>query len=145
MLDTPKTHSSKRDIPMLDNVYALLKKQKKMQGEARLLAGSEWEPAAGLENLVFTTCTGAPIDKGYLKSSIDSIVKNINNAGILFEHISMHTFRHSFATRCIEMGMSPQTLKTILGHSKLSMTMDLYAHVLPDTKAEEMQKIACLF
>lgn len=54
----------------------------------------------------------------------------------------MHTFRHSFATSCIEKGMSPQTLKTILGHSKLSMTMDLYAHVLPDTKAEEMQKNA---
>lgn len=145
MLDTPKTQSSKRDIPMLDNVYALLKKQKKVQSEARLLAGSEWEPAAGLENLVFTTYTGAPIDKGYLKSSIDGIVKHINDAGISFEHITMHTFRHSFATRCIEKGMSPQTLKTILGHSKLSMTMDLYAHVLPDTKAEEMQKIACLF
>lgn len=145
MLDTPKTQSSKRDIPMLDNVYALLKKQKKIQSEARLFAGSVWEPAAGLENLVFTTYSGAPIDKGYLKSSIDGIVKHINDAGISFEHITMHTFRHSFATRCIEKGMSPQTLKTILGHSKLSMTMDLYAHVLPDTKAEEMQKIACLF
>ena len=33
--------------------------------------------------------------------------------------------------------MQPQTLKTILGHSSLSMTMDLYAHVLPDTKAKD--------
>lgn len=93
----------------------------------------------------FTTNTGAPVDKEYLKNSMDGIVKRINDAGISFEHITMHTFRHSFATRCIEKKMSPQTLKTILGHSKLSMTMDLYAHVLPDTKAEEMQKIACLF
>ncbi len=36
--------------------------------------------------------------------------------------------------------MNPQTLKAILGHSKLSMTMDLYAHVLPDKKEEEMRK-----
>lgn len=42
-------------------------------------------------------------------------------------------------------GMPPQVLKTILGHSSLAMTMDLYSHVLPDTKAEEMQKIAIMF
>lgn len=58
---------------------------------------------------------------------------------------SRHTFRHTFATRCIENGIPPQVLKGILGHSTLSMTMDLYAHVLPDTKAKELQKIANLF
>ena len=34
--------------------------------------------------------------------------------------------------------MKPQVLKTILGHSNISMTMDLYAHVLGDEKAQEM-------
>lgn len=56
-----------------------------------------------------------------------------------------HTFRHTFATRAIEAGMQPQVLKTILGHSSLAMTMDLYSHVLPDTKAQEMEKIANIF
>jgi len=54
-------------------------------------------------------------------------------------------WRHTFATRCIENGMQPQVLKTILGHSSLAMTMDLYSHVLPDMKVDEMQKIAGLF
>lgn len=49
------------------------------------------------------------------------------------------------ATRCIESGMDPQVLKTILGHATLSMTMDLYSHVLPDTKAEQMEKVAEAF
>ncbi len=62
-----------------------------------------------------------------------------------FVHITPHTFRHIFATRCIENGMPPQVLKTLLGHSKLSMIMDLYSHVLPITKAEEIQRIADLF
>ena len=56
-----------------------------------------------------------------------------------------HVFRHTFATRAIEAGMQPQVLKTILGHSSLAMTMDLYSHVLPDTKADEMEKIANVF
>lgn len=36
-------------------------------------------------------------------------------------------------------------LQTILGHSTLAMTMDIYAHALPDTKAEKMQKLNGLF
>lgn len=35
---------------------------------------------------------------------------------------------------------NPQVLKTILGHTNLSTTMDLYSHVLPNTKAEQMEK-----
>lgn len=62
-----------------------------------------------------------------------------------FPRITSHVFRHTFATRAIEAGMPPQVLKTILGHSSLAMTMDLYSHVLPDTKADEMQKIANVF
>lgn len=41
--------------------------------------------------------------------------------------------------------MKPQVLKTILGHSNISMTMDLYAHVLGDEKAQEMLLMENLF
>ena len=54
---------------------------------------------------------------------------------------TFHSLRHTFATRAIENGMNPQTLKAILGHSSLSMTMDLYSHVMEDTKAQEMEKM----
>ena len=69
----------------------------------------------------------------------------IKSDGYDFPRITSHVFRHTFATRAIEAGMPPQVLKTILGHSSLAMTMDLYSHVLPDTKADEMQKIANVF
>ena len=41
----------------------------------------------------------------------------------------------------IEEGGNMQTLQKILGHSSLAMTADLYAHVLPNTKQQEMQQI----
>lgn len=143
--DEPKTETSFRDIPMLDNVERLLKRIRRQQMETRLYMGDKWRPIEGLENLVFLQPTGTPLHKGYMKKHLDSLQKQIRQDGHKFKRITPHTFRHTFATRCIENGMPPQVLKTILGHSKLSMTMDLYAHVLPDTKAEEMQKIASLF
>lgn len=58
-----------------------------------------------------------------------------NYRGFKIERIDRFLF-------CIEEGMKPQVLKKILGHSSLAMTMDLYSHVLPDVKAEEMDKIS---
>jgi integrase len=94
---------------------------------------------------VFTSEFGYPMNRDRFKIDLNAVIDSINQNGIKFEHITPHTFRHTFSTRCIENGMQPQVLKTILGHSKLAMTMDLYSHVLPNVKADEMQKIADLF
>ncbi len=143
--DLPKTSSSYRDIPMIDNVYHLLKERRINQMEKKLLLGPDWKPLDKLENLVITTDTGKPLGKTYLNNGIKTIIKRIEKSGQEFSYISFHGLRHSFATRCIENGMEPQVLKVILGHAKLAITMDLYAHVLPDTKVKEMQKISGLF
>lgn len=143
--DSPKTPSSKRDIPMLDNVYQLLLRHRAEQSDWSILACTEWKPLDGLENLVFTNDSGKPLNRNRLTQELKKILKRIRLSGIDFKAIHPHMFRHTFATRCIESGMQPQVVKAILGHSKLSMTMDLYAHVLPDTKASELQKIAGLF
>ena len=76
---------------------------------------------------------------------MDRIIKRIRKDGYEFPHITPHIFRHTFATRAIESGMQPQVLKTILGHSSLAMTIDLYSHVMEDTKAKEMRKIDIAF
>lgn len=57
------------------------------------------------------------------------------------KQVSMHILRHTFATRCIEAGMRPKTLQDILGHASIEMTMDIYVHVMKDTKLEEMSEI----
>ena len=144
-MDSPKTISSVRDIPMLENVYQLLKKQRKKQLEDRMRMGELWKPEIGLDNLVFTNTYGKPIYRDRLNKEIDKIVNRITSSGYTFPHITPHTFRHTFATRSIEQGIQPKTLQTILGHTDLSTTMDTYAHVLPDTKAAEMQKLSGLF
>ncbi len=53
----------------------------------------------------------------------------------------MHALRHTFATRCIESGMQPKVLQKIMGHSTLSVTMDLYVHVSEDMGHSEIAKL----
>lgn len=142
---TPKTRTSKRDIPMLENVYNLLKKRQEKQLELKEFLQDRWTPYPRLENLVFVKENGNLIEHSVIQYYIRHIQELIARDGIVFDKISIHTLRHTFATRCIENGMQPQVLKNILGHSSLAMTMDLYSHVLPDTKSEEMQKISGLF
>lgn len=143
--DTPKTKTSRRDIPMLDNVERIFIKRKEEQMLRKAALGDKYKSKEGLENLIFKSGRGTPVSNSCYVRMLNRAVEKINNAGMEFEHVHPHTLRHTFATRCIENGMPPQVLKAILGHSSLAMTMDLYAHVLPDTKAEEMKKIAGLF
>ncbi len=57
------------------------------------------------------------------------------------KHFTAHALRDTFTTQYIEQGGSPQTLKAILGHSSLALTMDLYSHVLSNTKQQEMDNL----
>lgn len=139
--DSPKTESSRRDIPMLDQVEALLKDMRKVQLGNRLLFGSQWKEEKGLENLVFTYEGGGALWDTAIRVDIKKVIDRIQKENIEFEPITPHTFRHTFATRGLEQGIPLKVMQSILGHSSLSMTSDLYSHVLPDTKAEEMKKL----
>ncbi len=144
-ITAPKSKTSARDIPMLEKTYELLKAEKIRQAETRLKKGEMWEPEEGLENLVFTSWTGKPLYDSHLSDEKNKILKHIREDGKEITDFSTHSLRHTFATRAIEKGMNPQTLKAILGHSNLAMTMDLYGHVLEDTKAAEMELISNAF
>lgn len=133
--DTPKTRTSTRDIPLTAAMLEHIEAQR-----------NYWEfKVVRMDQYLFCNESGDPISRERIQAEIDRIIKRIGAAGHDFPRITSHVFRHTFATRAIEAGMQPQVLKTILGHSSLAMTMDLYSHVLPDTKAEEMEKIANVF
>ena len=134
--DTPKTKTSRRDIPLRADILQLLQEQKK---------SNEASGIQCIDAYYFQGRDSGPLNESALINSLHRIVKWIRADGYDFPDITPHTLRHTFATRAIEAGMQPQTLKTILGHSSLVMTMDLYSHVLPTTKQEEMKKIASAF
>ncbi|MCD8363022.1 MAG: site-specific integrase [Lachnospiraceae bacterium] len=143
-LDTPKSESSRRIIPMEKGgaLYNLLRKQRQDQRLQRIQAGQYWQPREGLENMVFTTRYGTPFFAVSVWTDQKRIIERLREQGVEIGNFSFHGLRHCFATRCIENGMDLKTLQAILGHSTLSTTADLYVDVMEETKREEMKKIA---
>lgn len=56
-----------------------------------------------------------------------------------------HDLRHSCATFLIAQGVHPRIVMEILGHSQISLTMNTYGHVQPETQREATTKVAGMF
>lgn len=141
-----KSITSKRDIPMLEICYDLLKEQKQKQEEQKKQAEEFWNPIKGLEDLVFTDNSGRLVSKERVTKELnDTLVLMKEEEKINIPHFTFHTLRHTFATRGLENGIPLKVMQVILGHKTLAMTADLYSHVLPETKEKEMQKMNATF
>lgn len=133
--DSPKSEAGQRDIPMNDTIKEILKAQKK---KSAMLQSTN---VIAFDDRIFSTVYGNIINSNRVNKSITTCLKALEAKGIYIEHFTAHAFRDTFATRYIEQGGNMQTLKTILGHNSISLTMDLYSHVLPNTKQKEMDSI----
>ena len=51
-----------------------------------------------------------------------------------------HSLRHTFATRCFEKKMEPKVVQRLMGHSSISITLNIYTHVLDNIMEEEIKK-----
>lgn len=143
----PKSKKSKRKIPLTNEAISILNNQKFLQNKLKIKS-KDWHKE--WDGLVFTTINGNPVGSSTFRTMMIRIVKNINldrqcnnpdGTYEEFEHTYMHSLRHTFATRCIENGMNPKTLQIILGHSSLSVTMDLYVHVTDEYSIQEIEKM----
>lgn len=128
--DDTKTWNGKRTIPLNDAIKEVIEHQKTIN---RMLDGNK---IASIHENIFKAH-----DRGLLLATpadrdIGRICKRIG-----IEKFTLHGLRATFATRCIEQGMQPRTLQELLGHADFGLTMNLYGHVVDDTKEKAMQKI----
>ena len=59
-----------------------------------------------------------------------------------FPPLTFHGLRHAFATMALQAGKNPKVVSEALGHSKISITLDLYSHVIPDMQNELADAVA---
>jgi integrase len=133
----PKTRAGARTLLLPDVLVDLLAEHQRRQAEERLVWGAEWQD----HDLVFPTERGTPMEPSNLNRHFKIALKR---AG-LPATTRFHDLRHSCATFLIAQGVHPRVVMEILGHSQISLTMNTYGHVLPETQREATTKVADLF
>jgi integrase len=128
----PKTEKSRRSILLAPLVVELLKQHKAHQLEAKLKAGETWQE----RDLVFCTSLGTPMNPSKVVDRFKTLLKQAELPAIRF-----HDLRHSAATILLSMGTHPKVVQEMLGHNQISMTMDIYSHVLPTMQKDAVSKL----
>jgi integrase len=118
----PKTDAGKRYIALDLPTLAALRAWKRKQAEERLHLGSRYVDSG----LVFTMRDGSPITPNRLSIWFRSAVRR---SGV--EPIRLHDLRHTHATILLRRGIPVKVVSVRLGHRNIGITLDTYAHVLP--------------
>lgn len=127
--DEAKTKAGNRYIPIEPEARQAIERQREIN---RLLNNG----ITGINDTLFKSPRGCLLSDTVVNQDIARICKA---AGV--QKFTAHAFRDTFATRCVEFGMQPKTLQEIMGHSKISVTMNYYVHVMEETKVSQMQAV----
>jgi integrase len=128
----PKTERGRRSLALPEVVLQALIAHKEQQAVLIRDAGRYWQH----HDYVFCTKLGKHLTPNYVVTTFKSLLKK---AGL--PNIRFHDLRHTAATTLLALGVNPKIVQEMLGHTEISMTMDIYSHVLPTMQKEAMYKL----
>jgi len=131
-----KTKNSARTVPIPSSLVPILKKHKVNQKAEKLHIGSLYNE----NGYVFVTATGNLMNARNLLRAYERILKK---AGVPYRRF--HALRHTYSTKLFERGVPLKTVQILLGHSDISVTANIYTHVMPEKKIDAAEKINDLF
>jgi integrase len=123
----PKTDAGRRAVALLPEAVAALRELRAARS-AEALTTRGRRPTG--DALVFLGAKGGALDR---KAVARALTRAWIRAGGHRDHgWRSHDLRHYSATRMLEAHVEPQTVAAVLGHSRVSTTLDLYAHPRPE-------------
>ncbi|MCD7860267.1 MAG: site-specific integrase [Firmicutes bacterium] len=119
VIGAPKSQASRRAIPLAESLVNLAQSFSPEDSGSYVLTGTAryMEPRT--------------LQRRFAKYARDCELENV----------TVHTCRHTFATRCIEAGFEMKSLSEIMGHANTAITMNRYVHCSMDWKRKNMEKV----
>lgn len=121
IIDTPKSITSVRTIPINSKLYNILKQ---IRGKSKKT------------DFVLTGSSEHYVEPRNYQYYLKEILKRSK-----VKKYKFHTLRHTFATNFIEAGMDIKSLSEILGHADVSITLNIYVHSSDKAKRKYLEKI----
>ncbi|WP_059027054.1 tyrosine-type recombinase/integrase, partial [Clostridioides difficile] len=135
-IETPKTKSGVRDVPMSGEVE---------QAFERVMAErKKSQPITidGYGGFLFLNGKGYPMINAYYTATFSNLTKKYNKYHEdSLPKITPHILRHTFCTRLANRNMNPKSLQYIMGHSNISITLNLYAHASAESVKAELRSM----
>ncbi len=123
LISTPKSNCSIRKIPIPNVIFEFIVSAK-CKSNTYFLTGYK----------------DVYVEPRTMQNHFKTVIKN---SGI--EKANFHSLRHTFSTRCIELGFDVKSLSEILGHTSVNITMDRYVHPSMELKQKNMNMFSELF
>ena len=138
VIQAPKTESGIRYVPMSEEVVACFR---------RILAkrvAPKVEPMVdGHAGFLFLDKNDRPMVALHWEKYLQHIVEKYNKIyRIQMPKVTPHVCRHTFCSNMAKSGMNPKTLQYIMGHSDISVTLNVYTHVQFDDAQAELLRVA---
>ena len=122
MVTSPKSKCSIRTIPIPDSLIQLIQKE-----------------FPNRQGYVLAAVNEKYIEPRTMQKYFHYVQKQCGLVPVNF-----HALRHTFATRCIELGFDVKSLSEILGHATVNITLNRYVHPSMELKQQNMQKLSSL-
>ena len=112
-----------RNVSLSSLAVEALKRHRSRQLEQKLAAGGIWSNKL---DLIFATKKGTPLEATIPNRVLTRILKKAE-----IRQRKFHALRHSVGTQLMAVGVNPKVAAEMLGHSNVTVTLNLYSHVSP--------------
>ncbi len=154
-MGAPKSEAGQRQVPLAPMVVNTLKEWKLKCPRLKADKADEDDPgklwlvfpngdgkAESLGNIVNRGYWPLQVRCGITRPALDgkgNPIMDDEGKPVLRGRYGFHALRHAAASLFIEQGMSPKRVQTIMGHSSIKITYDVYGHLFPTPEDDQKQ------
>jgi len=137
IIETTKTDAGTRVLPITEDVAQMLQTIIEDRNAPKVKKAID-----GYRGFLFYDDNGMPLVAMHWQHRFNHMVDRYNDIyRVQMPNITPHVFRHTYCSNMAKSGMNPKILQYLMGHSDISVTMNVYTHISFDDAEEELKRM----
>ena len=137
IIETTKTDAGTRVLPITEDVAQMFQAIIEDRNAPKVEKSID-----GYSGFLFYDDNGMPLVAMHWQHRFNHMVGRYNDIyRVQMPNITPHVCRHTYCSNMAKSGMNPKTLQYLMGHSDISVTMNVYTHIGFDDAKEELKRM----